>query len=111
MNKVVLHPAFNNASTLDADFALLRLNITMAITDFVRPICLPKSNEDYAAVSKIIYYILYLVDSQVRESVLTVKMNWKIQTCFRVQSFYMIAPTFRLNVCLHPSALVKLATR
>ena len=68
MNKVILHPGYNNASTLDADFALLSLNITVAMTDIVRPICLPKSNEDYAAVSKIINYILYLADSQERVS-------------------------------------------
>ena len=73
MNKVVLHPDFNNASLFDADFALLSLNVTVAMTDFVRPICLPKSNKDYAAVSKIINYIFYLADSQDKVSVVQIK--------------------------------------
>ena len=58
MNNVVLHPAFSRTHTnaLDADFALLNLSVTVTMTDFVRPICLPTSNADYAAVSKMILW-------------------------------------------------------
>ena len=43
VESIILHPEFNRASEYDADLALLSLDTTVALSNFVRPICLPDS--------------------------------------------------------------------